>query len=108
MTKETAITLLNERCVRAHWDDSLEKWYFAIIDFIEILSESKNPRRYWSDLKMKLKREGSQLYEKIVQLKMMASDGKMRDSDTADTEQILRLIQSVIPNWNLGMVKICH
>jgi len=77
------------------WDDNSEKWYFSVIDIIEILSESRNPRRYWSDLKIKLNKEGSQLYEKIVQLKMVAFDGKMRDTDAADTEHILRLIQSI-------------
>ena len=95
MTKENAIRLFESKKVRVLWDDSAEKWYFSVIDIIEILSESKNPRRYWSDLKIKLNKEGSQLYEKIVQLKMVAFDGKMRDTDAADTEQILRLIQSI-------------
>ena len=95
MTKENTIKLFESKKVRVLWDDSAEKWYFSVIDIIEILSESKNPRRYWSDLKIKLNKEGSQLYEKIVQLKMVASDGKMRDTDAADTEQILRLIQSI-------------
>jgi hypothetical protein len=95
MTKENTIRLFESKKVRVLWDDSAEKWYFSVIDIIEILSESKNPRRYWSDLKIKLNKEGSQLYEKIVQLKMVAFDGKMRDTDAADTEQILRLIQSI-------------
>jgi len=95
MTKESAIKLFESKKVRVLWDDSSEKWYFSVIDIIEILSESKNPRRYWSDLKIKLNREGSQLYEKIVQLKMKAFDGKMRETDAADTEHILRLIQSI-------------
>ena len=95
MTKENTIRLFESQKVRVLWDDSTEKWYFSVIDIIKILSESKNPRRYWSDLKIKLKKEGSQLYEKIVQLKMLAFDGKMRDTDAADTEQILRLIQSI-------------
>ena len=95
MTKETAIKLFESKHVRVFWDDKNEKWFFSVIDIIEILTESKNSRRYWSDLKIKLKQEGSQLYEKIVQLKMKASDGKMRDTDAADTEQLLRLIQSI-------------
>lgn len=95
MTKENAIKLFESRQVRVYWDDKVEKWYFSVIDIIEILTDSKNSRRYWSDLKIKLKQEGSQLYEKIVQLKMKATDGKMRETDAADTEQILRLIQSI-------------
>jgi hypothetical protein len=95
MTKENAIKLFESKKVRVLWDDGSEKWYFSVIDIIEILSESKNPRRYWSDLKIKLNKEGSQLYEKIVQLKMVAFDGKMRETDAADTEHILRLIQTI-------------
>ena len=74
-----------------------DEWYFSIIDIIEVLTESANPRRYWSDLKNKLfENEGfSQLYEKIVQLKLMAPDKKMRDTDTANTETIFRIIQSI-------------
>ncbi len=95
MIKENTIRLFESKKVRVLWDERAEKWYFSVIDIIEILSESKNPRRYWSDLKIKLIKEGSQLYEKIVQLKMEASDGKMRDTDATDTEHILRLIQSI-------------
>src|ERR1700722_12634124 len=74
-----------------------DEWYFSIIDIIEVLTESANPRRYWSDLKSKLiKNEGfNQLYEKIVQLKMVAPDGKMRETDAANTETIFRIIQSI-------------
>ncbi len=95
MTKENTIKLFQEKSVRVHWDSEQEKWYFSIIDVIGVLTESANPRRYWSDLKIKLKKEGSQVYDSIVQLKMRSSDGKMRLTDVADTEQILRLIQSV-------------
>jgi len=105
MTKENKIKLFESKQVRVYWDDKEEKWYFSVIDIIEILTESKNSRRYWSDLKIKLKQEGSQLYEKIVQLKMKATDGKMRASDAADTEQILRLIQS-IPSPNAEPFKM--
>ena len=89
------IKLFDEQQVRAIWDEENEKWWFSIIDVIEVLTGTDNPRRYWSDLKRKLKAEGSQLYENIVQLKMLASDGKMRVTDVADTEQLLRLVQSI-------------
>jgi hypothetical protein len=95
MTKETAIKLFNKNQIRTLWDDEQEKWYFSIIDVIQVLTDSNNSRRYWSDLKIKLKTEGSQLYGKIVQLKMEAPDGKMRATDVADTEQLLRIIQSI-------------
>ncbi len=95
MKKENSIQLFEEKQVRTHWDEDQEKWYFSIIDVIEVLTESSNPRRYWSDLKIKLHNEGSEVYEKIVQLKMKAPDGKMRLTDVADTEQLLRLIQSI-------------
>ncbi|MDR2694653.1 MAG: Bro-N domain-containing protein [Chitinispirillales bacterium] len=89
------IKLFEERQVRAVWDEAVEKWWFSVVDIIAILTDSDSPRRYWSDLKRKLKAEGSQLYENIVQLKMEAADGKMYLTDVADTEQVLRLIQSV-------------
>ena len=95
MTKETAIKLFNENQVRVQWDDEQEKWYFSIIDVIEILTGTDRPRKYWSDLKSKLNAEGSQLSAKIGQLKMLSSDGKKYLTDVADTEQLLRLIQSV-------------
>ena len=85
MTKENAIRLFEERQVRSVWDSEAEKWYISIIDVIEVLTNSSNPRRYWSDLKIKLQNEGSQLYEKIVQLKMTAPDGKQRLTDVANT-----------------------
>lgn len=95
MTKETAIKLFQDQRVRVHWDTDQEKWYFSIIDVIGVLTESERPRKYWSDLKSKLKSEGSELSEKIGQLKMESPDGKLRTTDVADTEQLLRLIQSV-------------
>jgi hypothetical protein len=81
------IKLFETKKVRTHWDAEQEKWYFSVIDVIEILTGSINPKRYWSDLKKKLDTEGSQLYEKIVQLKMQSSDGKFYLTDVADTEQ---------------------
>ena len=95
MTRETAIKLFEQKQIRSIWDDEEEKWYFSIVDVVEVLSGSDRPRRYWSDLKSKLKKEGSQLSDKIGQLKMIASDGKMRVTDIADTEQLFRLIQSI-------------
>jgi hypothetical protein len=95
MKKSDSIVLFNQKSVRREWDSDKELWYFSIIDVIEVLTDSAIPRRYWSDLKIKLKGEGSQLYEKIVQLKLEASDGKKYLTDVADTETLLRLIQSI-------------
>lgn len=95
MTKENAIQLFEDKKVRSVWDSESEKWYISIIDVVEILTGSTNPRRYWSDLKIKLSKEGSELYENIVQLKMPAADGKNYKTDVADVEQLFRLIQSI-------------
>ena len=95
MKKEMSIKLFEQKKVRTLWDEEKEEWFFSIVDTIEILTESANSRRYWSDLKIKLEKEGSQLYENIVQLKMPATDGKMRLTDVANTEQLFRLIQSI-------------
>ena len=95
MTKTETIKIFEERKVRTVWDDDHEKWYFSIVDVIAVLTDSDTPRRYWSDLKRKLTKEGSELYDKIVQLKLQSSDGKYYKTDVADTEQLFRLIQSV-------------
>jgi len=95
MNKESSIVLFHQKQVRRHWDDEQELWYFSVVDVVEILTDSKRPRKYWNDLKMKLQKEGSQLSDKIGQLKMAASDGKKYLTDVADTENILRLIQSI-------------
>ncbi len=95
MTKETSIKIFESRQVRTAWNEDSEEWYFSIIDVIEILTESMRPRKYWDDLKRKLQAEGSELSEKIGQLKMVAPDGKMRLTDVANTEQLFRLIQSI-------------
>lgn len=95
MTQVNAIQLFEEKKVRTIWDDEQEKWFVSIIDVIEVLTETDRSRKYWSDLKSKLKKEGSQVSEKIGQLKMQAPDGKMRLTDVADTEQLFRLIQSI-------------
>jgi hypothetical protein len=92
---EKSIKLFENKKVRVEWDQEQEKWYFSIVDVIEILTGSTIPRRYWSDLKIKLKEEGFELYEKIVQLKLLSSDGKSYETDCADTELLLRLIQSI-------------
>lgn len=95
MDKETAIKLFEDKRVRVLWDDEQEKWFFSIIDVVGVLSESTNPRKYWSVLKTRLKAEGSQLATNCSRLKMKAEDGKMRMTDVADTEEVLRLIQSI-------------
>ena len=95
MTKKDAVRLFEDRQVRSVWDSDAEKWYVSVIDVIEVLTDSANPRRYWSDLKRKLNAEGSQLYENIVQLKMKSADGKSYNTDVADVEQLFRLIQSI-------------
>jgi DNA-damage-inducible protein D len=89
------LKLFESKKVRSHWDAENEIWYFSVIDVIEILTDSSVPKRYWSDLKKKLSNEGSEAYEKIVRLKMEAEDGKMRETDVADTETLLRIIQSI-------------
>lgn len=94
---KTAIKLFEEQNVRVQWDNEQEKWWFSIIDVIRILTQSSEPRRYWSDLKRKLAQEAGniQLYEKIVQLKLSGNDGKKYATDVADTETLLRIIQSI-------------
>jgi hypothetical protein len=93
--KEGKARIFEGKRIRTHWDEDREKWFFSIVDIIEILTESPRPRKYWADLKVKLKEEGSELSDKIGQLKMMSSDGKYYLTDVGDTEQILRLIQSI-------------
>lgn len=91
------IKLFGGNQIRSVWDNEKEEWYFSIVDIIGVLTESKNPRRYWSDLKRKMKdEEGAiQLYGKIVQLKLESSDGKKYNTDTADMQGIFRIIQSI-------------
>lgn len=95
MTKQQALKLFEERRVRTVWDDEQEKWYFSIVDVVAVLTDSPNPRKYWSVLKTRMKKEGSQLATDCSQLKMQAADGKKYLTDVADTEQLLRLIQSI-------------
>ena len=89
------IKLFEAKKVRTHWDEEKEAWYFSVTDVIEVLTGTDRPRKYWNDLKTKLKKEGSQLSDFIGQLKMMSTDGKFYQTDVADTAQILRLIQSI-------------
>lgn len=89
------IKLFESKNIRIHWDEENETWYFSVVDVIEILTGSTIPKRYWSDLKKKLTKEGSQLYENIVQLKFEATDGKKYATDCLNTPNLLRLIQSI-------------
>ena len=95
MSKDSAIKLFEEKQVRTLWDAEQEKWYISIVDVIAILTNSPNPRKYWSVLKTRLKAEGSQMTTNCSQLKMQSSDGKFYKTDVADTEQLFRLIQSI-------------
>jgi hypothetical protein len=95
MTKETAIRLFNEKQIRTHWDEEQEKWFFSIVDVVGVLSDSIDPQSYWRKLKQRLKEEGNESVTNCHALKMPATDGKMRITDVADTEQLFRLIQSI-------------
>ena len=86
------VAVFENKNIRRVWDETGEKWYFSIIDIVEVLTNSSVPKRYWSDLKNKLKNEGSEVYEKIVQLKLVAKDGKKYLTDVADTETLFRII----------------
>ncbi len=103
--KQQKIALFEGKRIRRHWDGEKELWYFAVMDVIEVLAQTDRPRKYWNDLKTKLKYEGSELSEKIGQLKMQAGDGKYYLTDAADTETMLRLIQS-IPSPNAEPFKL--
>ena len=92
----SSIQLFEDQKIRTAWEAAKEEWYFSMIDVISVLTDTANPRRYWSDLKRKLKIEGAvEVYEKIVQLKLLSPDGKKRLTDVASTEQLLRIIQSI-------------
>ena len=95
MTQKQAIQLFEERKVRTIWDDETETWYFAIVDVVAVLTESADAAAYWRKLKQRLKAEGNETVTNCHALKMPASDGKMRLTDVADTEQLFRLIQSI-------------
>lgn len=95
MTKKEVAKIFEEKKVRTVWDDKEEKWYFAIVDVIEVLTESTNPQTYWRVLKNRLKKEGNETVTNCNAFKLRAADGKMRLTDIADTEQLFRLIQSI-------------
>lgn len=95
MTQKQALKIFDERRIRTVWDDETEKWYFSVVDVVGALTDSANPQTYWRVLKKRLKDEGNQTVTNCNGLKMQAPDGKMRMTDVADTEQLLRIIQSI-------------
>ena len=101
----SGLVVFEGKQIRRIWDEAKERWYFSVVDIVEVLTGSSIPKRYWSDLKRKLIEEGSQVYEKIVQLKFKSRDGKKYLSDATDTETIFRIIQS-IPSPNAEPFKL--
>ena len=95
MNQETAIKIFESRQVRTIWNEEEEEWYFSVVDVVEILTDSPNPRKYWSVLKTRLKKEGNETATNCSQLKLLMPDGKMRFTDVANAEQLFRLIQSI-------------
>ena len=95
MPQQEAIKLFEQAKIRTVWDEDREKWFFSVVDVVEVLTDSPRPRKYWNALKTKLEAEGSELSQNVGQLKLQAADGKRYLTDVADTEQILRLIQSI-------------
>lgn len=95
MKQQNAVHLFEDKKVRTLWDEEQERWYFSIIDVIEVLTGSPRSRKYWNALKTKLKAEGSELSHNLGQLKMQSADGKFYKTDVADTKQLFRLIQSI-------------
>ena len=95
MTNKDKIQLFEDSKIRTHWDSDTEKWYISIVDVITVLTDSKNPQVYWRVLKKRLLEEGNETVTNCNALKMPATDGKMRKTDVADTEQLFRLIQSI-------------
>ena len=101
---EQDLAFIYDDTIRKVWHKQQKEWYFSIIDVCQVLTDSDNPKRYWSDLKIKLHNDGNEVYEDIVRLKLKASDGKMRLTDCANTEQLLRIIQ-YIPSKKGGAFK---
>ena len=95
MTTPQPVKLFESTRVRSHWEAAHEKWYFSVVDVVQVLTDSSIPKRYWSDLRRKLEKESGQPYEEIVRLKMPAADGRLRETDAADVPTLLRLIQSI-------------
>lgn len=95
MGQDNKIQLFEDKTIRTAWDEEQEEWYFSVIDVVEVLTESPNPRKYWSVLKSRLKKEGNQTATNCSRLKLIAPDGKMRFTDVANLEQLFRIIQSI-------------
>ena len=95
MTKKNQIQIFNDKKVRTVWDSEKEEWYFSVVDVVEILTDSADPRNYWKVLKNRLKKEGNETVTNCNRLKLPAADGKMRLTDVATYEQLFRIIQSV-------------
>lgn len=95
MNKEDSVKLFDDKKIRVAWNEEEEKWYFSVVDVVAVLTESIDGRKYWNKLKQRLKEEGNELVTNCHQLKMISSDGKYYNTDVADTEQILRIIQSI-------------
>ena len=95
MTQKQALQIFEEKRIRTAWDDETEKWYFSVVDVVGALTDSPNPRNYWKVLKHRLIKEGNESVTNCNQLKLLASDGKKYNTDVADTEQLLRIIQSI-------------
>ena len=93
--KNTKLVLFEGKKIRRHWDDEKEKWFFSVVDIIAILTESVDPFAYWRKLKQRLREEGNETVTNCHTLKMIAQDGKLRETDVGDTEQIFRIIQSI-------------
>jgi DNA-damage-inducible protein D len=89
------VKLFEQQKVRTHWDEKEEKWYFSVVDVVGILTDSPNPGNYWKVMKHRLSKEGNESVTKCNQLKMQSGDGKFYKTDVADTEQLLRIIQSI-------------
>ena len=105
--EHSEIKLFEGQNIRYVWDEQKEQYFFSVVDVIQVLTESPRPRKYWSALKTKLQSEGSELYEKIVQLKLPSSDGKKYLTDVATTEQLLRIegemsLMWLVSNWSMS------
>ena len=97
MEQNNSIKLFEDKNIRVSWDEDEENWYFSVVDIVAVLTDNdyQAGRKYWKTLKMRLNQEGSELVTNCYQLKMKAHDGKLRDTDVMNTEQILRLVQSI-------------
>lgn len=102
---DTQLAVFKGKQIRRYWDKDNEKWYFSVVDIVDVLTGSPNPRSYWKVLKSRLKKEGSQVVTNCIQLKMQAADGKFYLTDSADTETMFRIIQS-IPSPNAEPFKL--